>query len=129
MNEVVQRDRDLAGLPEFDGGRWRPNQANAISYTKARGEYLGAHCDDRQLSGRILCNLSLCCDAAMRYTHDRPDKAGAAPLHARVALPRRSLQIQTGDVRFNYRHEIANRDLGGARRVSFTFRHEKAGGA
>ena len=53
-------ERMAAIAPELlDGGAWRPNQANAISYTKAKGHYLGAHCDDRQLSGLILCNLSL----------------------------------------------------------------------
>ena len=35
---------------QLEGGTWRPNQANAISYTKAKGHYLGGHCDDRQVS-------------------------------------------------------------------------------
>jgi alkylated DNA repair dioxygenase AlkB len=110
---------------QLDHGTWRPNQANAISYTKDRGHYLGAHCDDRQLSGLILANLSLGCDAVMSYQHDRrPDE----PPH-KVVLPRRSLQLQTGNVRFNYRHGIANDALLGPRRISITFRKEKVGGA
>ena len=41
-------------------------------------------------------------------------------------LPRRSLQIQTGDVRFNWRHAINNADLPSTgRRVSITFRRAK----
>ena len=42
------------------------------------------------------------------------------------ALPRRSLQIQTGDVRFNWSHGIKKDDLPQqGRRVSITFRHSK----
>jgi hypothetical protein len=33
---------------------WKPNEANAIDYRRGRGHSLAAHCDDRQLSGRIL---------------------------------------------------------------------------
>ena len=106
----------------LEGGSWRPNQANAISYTKARGHYLGAHCDDRQLSGLILCNLSLGCDSVMTYRNDRDMEE--AP--QRVELPRRSLQLQTGHVRFNYAHGIASEDLRGERRVSITLRKEIA---
>ena len=76
----------------------------------------------RQLSGLILCNLSLSCDAVMTYQNDRRSEE---PSH-RVLLPRRSLQCQTGYVRFNYRHAIANEDLLGDRRVSITLRKEKA---
>eukprot|EP00965_Chrysotila_dentata_P191559 6174601-Pleurochrysis_carterae.AAC.2 len=102
---------------------WVPNQANAIEYEASRGHFLGAHCDDRQLSGQVLCTLSLGADATMSYTRDRktqgPSQA-AAPV--RVRLPRRSVQLQTGDVRFNWRHGIEPADLHGARRVSVTFR-------
>ena len=90
--------------------------------TKARGHYLGAHCDDRQLSGLILCNLSLGCAATMTYTSDK--SKDEAP--HRVELPRRSLQLQTQRVRFEYAHGIAAEDLQGERRVSITFRKEIA---
>ena len=43
--------------------RFRPNGANAIDYNKAAGHEITAHCDDRQLSGDILANLSLAGDA------------------------------------------------------------------
>ena len=56
----------------------------------------------------------------MTYQNDRRE---AEPPH-RVVLARRSLQIQTGYVRFNYRHAIVNEDLKGERRVSITFRKE-----
>ena len=96
---------------------------NLAPDTKARGHYLGSHCDDRQLSGQFLCNLSLGCDAVMSYQNDRrPDEAPH-----RVTLPRRSMQLQTGNVRFNFQHGIANADLLGERRVSITFRKEGKG--
>jgi alkylated DNA repair dioxygenase AlkB len=124
MLAVAERMAALAPL-QLEHGTWRPNQCNAISYTKAKGHYLGAHCDDRQLSGLILCNLSLGCDSVMQYQNDRrPDE----PPH-RVRLPRRSLQLQTGYVRFNFQHGIKNADLLGPRRVSITFRREVKGGA
>ena len=44
-----------------------------------------------------------------------------------MELPRRSLQLQTGHVRFNYQHAIANADLLGPRRVSITLRKEIKG--
>lgn len=40
----------------------------------------------------------------------------------RVLLPRLALQIQSGTVRYDYRHSIANADLLSDRRVSITFR-------
>ena len=43
----------------------------------------------------------------------------------RVRLPRRGLQVQTGEVRYSYRHGISNADLHDARRVSITFRSNK----
>ena len=121
---IAIAERMVSLAPDLlEGGAWRPNQANAISYTKAKGHYLGGHCDDRQLSGLILCNLSLGCDAYMRYKHDR--KPSEQP--HRVLLPKRSLQLQTGHVRFNYRHGISSEDLLGARRVSITLRKETRG--
>ena len=43
----------------------------------------------------------------LSYTHDR-DQTKAA---VRVSLPRRSLQIQSQEVRFSWRHGIAREDL------------------
>ena len=50
---------------------FQPNGANAIDYRKSNGHFLKPHCDDRQLSGKILVNLCLCADAIMTYTRDR----------------------------------------------------------
>ena len=57
--------------------------------------------------------------------HDLPkDGEPEAPAY-RVLLPRRGLQVQTGEVRYSYRHGISNADLHDARRVSITFRSNK----
>ena len=101
---------------------------------------MGGHVDDRQLSGPLLCTVSLACDAHMTYQQDplkvkqllqrQPSGGGGGGIDTavhRVFLPRRSLQIQTGKVRFEYQHAIANADLEGDRRVSVTFRKEKTG--
>jgi len=39
-----------------------------------------------------------------------------------VRLPRRSLQVQAGGVRYEYQHSISNANLLAERRVSITFR-------
>ena len=39
-----------------------------------------------------------------------------------VFLPRRSLQVQTGETRYEFSHAIRNENLLAARRVSVTFR-------
>ncbi|KAL3916824.1 MAG: hypothetical protein SGPRY_006654 [Prymnesium sp.] len=72
-----------------------------------------------QLSGDTIINLSLAGEAHMVYTHDRDRRAAV-----RVRLPRRSLQIQTGEVRYNFRHGIENQDLPELR-VSVTFRRAR----
>jgi len=99
-----------------------PNEANAISYRRAEGHYLGSHCDDRQLSGSILVNLCLAGDAVMTYTRDAKGKSKSSKLAASktyaVRLPRRALQIQSGTVRYDYQHGIRNEDLLSDRRVT-----------
>ena len=47
---------------------------------------------------------------------------GSCQARYEVYLPRRSLQMQTGHVRYNYQHSISNKNLFGDRRVSITFR-------
>ena len=113
---LVRRMRTIPELRNF-----RPNEANALDYRRSEGHYLGAHCDDRQLSGPILVNLCLAGDATMTYTRDRAGR-GSAGETVRARLPRRALQIQSGSVRFDYRHGIANADFHADRRVSITFR-------
>jgi alkylated DNA repair dioxygenase AlkB len=104
-----------------------PNEANAISYEKSKGHYLGSHCDDRQLSGKFIVNLSLQGDAVMTYTKDRK-KSGVGAEKYRVTLKRRSLQIQTGISRYDYKHGIPNEQLMSERRVSITFRQNASVG-
>ena len=101
-----------------------PNEANAIDYRRSLNHFLAPHCDDRRLSGAILVNLSLAGDARMRYTEDRPvarKGARADPKSVLVLLPRRSLQVQTGRVRYSFRHGIAASNFLDERRVSVTF--------
>ena len=84
-------------------------------------------------------NLSLAGDARMRYTEDKAFlrqraqvAAGGAqpagPPSVLVQLPRRSLQVQSGRVRYNFRHGIAREDLLAERRVSITFRQNRFDG-
>ena len=110
-----------------------PNEANAIDYRRQLSHFLAPHCDDRRLSGAVLVNLSLAGDARMRYTEDRPvarQKLARATTvtsskSVLVLLPRRSLQVQTGRVRYNFRHGIAAEDFLHERRVSITFRQNR----
>ena len=105
---------------------FHPNEANAICYRRRVGHHLNPHCDDRQLSSGILVNLSLLGDCLMSYTKDVSGTINISkPKTVDVFLPRRSLQIQTGTVRYEYRHGIANENLRHDRRVSITFRESK----
>ena len=61
-----------------------------------------------------------------RATAEKPG-VGAPTLKVKVLLPRRALQLQSGSVRYDYRHGIARGDFLGARRVSLTFRQNKLG--
>eukprot|EP00657_Telonema_sp_P-1_P000865 TRINITY_DN11779_c0_g1_i1.p1 TRINITY_DN11779_c0_g1~~TRINITY_DN11779_c0_g1_i1.p1 ORF type:complete len:288 (+),score=46.50 TRINITY_DN11779_c0_g1_i1:147-1010(+) len=102
--------------------QFRPNECNSISYVRSRGDQLRHHCDHRSLSGPILVNLSLGADAIMSY---KPAN-GVGPA-IRVLLPARSLQVQNGKCRYDYRQGIANDDLPLiGRRVSITFRQNVA---
>jgi hypothetical protein len=111
-----------------------PNEANAIEYQRALGHSLAPHCDDRQLSGAVLVNLCLAGDAIMTYTRDSKQAGGGGARTSsvglqesyQVALPRRALQVQSGTVRYSYRHGIPNSQLLHDRRVSITFRQNAA---
>jgi len=99
-------------------GTFRPDEANAIDYRKSLGHSLTPHFDDRQLNGDVLCNLCLVSDCAMTYTYGKKGEA----MSVDVELPRRSLQVQTGSVRYDWKHGISNQNLRGERRISITFR-------
>lgn len=96
-----------------------PNEANAIDYNRTRGDCLQDHVDDRQLSKEPIANLSIVGDCYMTFINQK--KAGSRdPI--RVLLPRRTLQVLTGNARYDYSHGIRNQDLLNDRRVSVTMR-------
>ena len=107
---------------------FKPDEANAIDYRKSQGHELEPHFDDRQLNGDILCNLCLKGDCVMTYVYGK-SKNSRPKLQqhqsvdkVNVILPRRSLQVQTGSVRYDWKHSISNENLLSERRVSITFR-------
>ena len=128
LRPIIERMRCIK-----EGRAFRPNEANAIDYRRKEGHFLGAHCDDRHLSGQILANLCLAGDCIMRYVRDGAKnssvgsfRGGAALKNAYdVHLPRRALQLQTGTVRYDFQHSIPNELLLSDRRVSITFRENK----
>jgi alkylated DNA repair dioxygenase AlkB len=95
-----------------------PNEVNAIEYRKALGHSLVSHVDDRQKHKEPIANLSLAGDCYMTYTNVKDQTVRAK----KVLLPRRTLQVLTGRVRYDYAHGIANADLLSDRRVSLTMR-------
>lgn len=99
---------------------FRPNECNANSYLKSENHSLTAHYDDRFLSGPILMNLSLIGRSVMTYT-----KGNSEAEHdtVKVELPRRCLQLVTGDARYKYMHRINAEDVIDVKRMSITWRH------
>ena len=55
--QVIRRLRAVRGTCSNIMRDFKPNEANAIDYRRTKGDYLGTHCDDRYLSGKVLCNL------------------------------------------------------------------------
>ncbi|GAQ85491.1 hypothetical protein KFL_002380040 [Klebsormidium nitens] len=113
LQSVLDRIRTVA--PPLSN--FVPNECNAINYRREDGHWLRPHVDDRQLSGTIIAGISLHSDCVMTYERER-----GRPEKFRVRLPRRCLQVQTQDSRYNFTHSIKNADLAGERRVSITFR-------
>ena len=121
--------RSVAGTPLECMAQFRPNDCNAIEYLRTEGHWLKAHSDDRHLSGDVLVTLSLCGDCDMQFELAGPARRGAgrgfeapSPELALVSLPRRSLLVQAGGVRYTHTHGIPNDCLRSPRRVSITFR-------
>ena len=121
--------RSVAGTPLECMALFRPNDCNAIEYLRAKGHWLKAHSDDRRLSGDVLVTLSLCGDCKMQFEVTGTARRGAGrgvgappPELAQVPLPRRSLLVQAGGVRYTHTHGIPNAGLQAPRRVSVTFR-------
>lgn len=92
-----------------------PNECNANSYCRDKGEYLCPHFDDRELSGPLLLNLSLAGVGKMTYTRTGHDDVV-------VDLPRRCLQIVMLDARYKWMHSINATHILDPRRVSLTWR-------
>jgi alkylated DNA repair dioxygenase AlkB len=64
----------------------------------------------------------------MNYRRESNSTSGARRAEGEptgVLLPRRSLQIMTGDWRYKLYHSIPNENLLGERRVSITFRRTR----
>lgn len=117
---IIQRVADLAQsnntLP-VELRNFKPNDCNANSYLKSKGDYLRPHFDDRALSGPLLLNLSLLSDCTMTYSQPSDPTSKIS-----ILLPRRCLQIVSGAARWDYMHGIEREGLGDGRRVSITFR-------
>ena len=98
---------------------FKPNECNANCYVKSENHSLTAHYDDRFLSGPILMNLSLLGRSIMTYS-----KGNSSAIHdiVKVNLPRRCLQLVTGDARYKYMHRIDAVDVLDERRMSVTWR-------
>ena len=121
--------RPLAALAErmTGPGAWfaqTPNQATAQAYRTVRQPALPLHTDHSGL-GAKLATLSLAERWRMVMRHNRD-----ATRRVNIVLPVRSLLLQRGSARYEWRHgitKIPRRPKGTAResrrRVSVTFRH------
>lgn len=116
LMKIIER---IKSLDIMDG--CAPNEANAISYRKNKGDYLRSHVDDRQLSKEPIANLSLGGDCLMKFQLEK-EKTSNYPKMKKVLLRRRTLQILTKSARYDYSHGIENNDLLTERRISITMR-------
>ncbi|CAM9106553.1 unnamed protein product, partial [Ectocarpus fasciculatus] len=89
---------NLDGVP-IELKNFIPNECNCNSYETSQQHSLRPHFDDRALSGPLLMNLSLGCDARMTYISPKQ-------IEIVVSLPRRCLQIVIGPARWVYQHCI-----------------------
>ena len=98
---------------------FKPNECNANLYLRSENHSLSPHYDDRFLSGPILMNLSLHGRSRMTYS-----KGDSDAFHDKVVveLPRRCLQLVTGDARYKYKHRIDAEDIIDDKRISITWR-------
>ena len=106
-------------------------EANAIEYDKHSPNLhdLKFHMDDRVLSKNFILNLSLKGDCKMSYKCEKlPSNQGLKRVdyivgeERKVELKRRTLQIMSGESRYNWKHGIYHEDLLDRKRVSITFR-------
>lgn len=129
-----------------------PNQVGCNAYLRKDGHHIKAHVDDRTLSGPFIANLSLENHTYMTFTPERArpktlpcpeviyeDGPPALPVYRvagedggeskkfEVLLPRRSLQIMSGDSRYYWKHAVLTENLLGDRRISITMRQTSLG--
>lgn len=109
-----------------------PDECNINKYVKKEGHWLDAHCDNRELSGPILANLSLSGESSMTYRRDKKyvpslDQSNSVQDASciKVRLPRRTLQLVTRDSRYYYTHEVMHEDIVDKERMSITWRYPK----
>ena len=110
-------ERMRGGLPLMSN--FHPNEANAVKYIKEKDHWLKAHADHRSMSTELIVNLSLGGVATMTFG-GTGTKSGT---EHRVVLPRRSLQVMSGDARYSMTHAINKGDFLDPQRISITFRH------
>lgn len=102
----------------------RPNQVTVNLYLP--GEGIPFHCDTHSAFGPVLCSLSLCSQAVMRFRPARElaaacDADRQAPAPHGLVLPARSMLVLADEARYGWQHSIAARkydDLGGCPTVS-----------
>ena len=110
LDPVVQRLVSTCGRL----GGFCPNECNANKYIVSEGHFISEHYDDRIMSGELLANISMGSDAYMEYSKGIERQ--------RLLLPQRSLQIVSGEARYNWKHGIPAGCLVGGDRISLTFR-------
>jgi alkylated DNA repair dioxygenase AlkB len=126
QQQSLKRNSNKKKVWTFDN--FIPNEANAIDYRFDQVHYLKDHVDDRQLSKEPIANISMAGDCYMTFTNVKMTPAAAAagsrlyPRVQQVFLPRRCLQILTGQARYDYSHGIQHCHLLSPRRVSVTMR-------
>ena len=98
---------------------FKPNECNANLYLRSENHSLTPHYDDRFLSGPILMNLSLHGRSRMIYSKGDSDTVNDV---VTVYLPRKCLQLVTGDARYKYKHRINAEDVLDEKRISITWR-------
>ncbi|CAO3667200.1 unnamed protein product [Rhizopus stolonifer] len=105
--------------------KWMPNPPNHLLVNEYNsGQGIMPHVDAPALFGPCILSLSLLSDCIMKFTREDEDDVD-------IVLPRRSLVILSGDVRYKYKHSISKdliestpdgSTIHREKRVSLTFR-------
>ena len=111
-------------------------EANAIEYCKTNGDSLAFHSDNRFLSKDLILNVSVSGECEMSYRCTAlPTKKGLSKKPdyevgdvRKVLLQAGTLQVMSGESRYNWEHGILNKDIKSSvdnptgKRISMTFR-------